>query len=80
MLSLEEIKFFLGTSYKLYIKKCVLLETKQFCLIFTSQKQSKHSILGVYSCKNNTKVYEKYMNTVFGDQFYQRCMLKCLNN
>ena len=60
--------------------KYVLLEKKYFSWIFTFWKQLEHQILGFAVFQSNTKLYAKYMNAIFGDQFYRRYILKISKN
>ena len=48
----------------------VLLESKAFQLEIYFLEAAFTSNFRVYSFHNNTKLYAKYSNAIFGDQFY----------
>ena len=71
--SLKGMKFFSGNL--LYIVhrclKCVLLENKAFQVAIYFLETTLTSTFRDHSFHSNTKLYAKYSNAIFGDQFYR---------
>ena len=73
-MSLKDMKFFSWNILYIVHKYslCVLLENKAIQLDIYFLEATWTSNFRIYSFHRKTKLYAKYSNAIFGDQFYLR--------